>query len=101
MTAAAAAVLLRRERELVDAFRAAGATSPAKAISLSDLNLEASIAFRRLQQRAVLRETETGLFYLDELSWQALRGIRHRLIAVILAAFFLLALLTLLGRSLV
>jgi hypothetical protein len=95
MTAAAAAILLLRERELVDAFRAAGATEPAKAVSLTDLNVAPSIAFHRLQRRAVLRETESGLFYLDEPSWQALHGMRRRLIAVAVGVAILVLLLTL------
>jgi hypothetical protein len=98
MTAAAAAILLRRERELVETFRAAGATSPPNAVSLSDLNLEPSIAFRRLQRRAVLRATESGLFYLDEPSWIALHGIRRQIVLVMLAVLILVLLMTLLGR---
>lgn len=98
MTAAAAAVMLRRERELAETFRAAGATEPAKALSLSDLNLEPSIAFHRLQRRAVLRQTEPGLFYLDEPSWQALHGTRRQILALAIGAL-IVALLLLLFRG--
>ena len=95
MTAAAVAILLRRERELVEEFRAAGATEPAKAVSLSELNLEPSIAFHRLQRHAVLRESRPGLFYVDEPSWGALHGTRRQIILVALGAVILVLLLTL------
>jgi hypothetical protein len=96
---AAAAILIRRERELVDAFRAAGATSPSRAVSLGDLNLERTVAFRRLQRRAVLRATESGLFYLDEPSWNALSDIRRQVAIVMIVAVLVVLLVTLLGRA--
>jgi hypothetical protein len=99
MTAAAAAILIRRERELVDTFRTAGATSPEKAVSLSDLNIVGqSVALKRLQRDAVLRETASGLFYLDEPSWTALRGIRRRIVIVMLVVVVAVLLLALIGR---
>ena len=73
-----AAVIRRREREVVDDFRRGGATSPTAAKSLADLGLEDSWPVRRLQRRAVIREPEPGIMYLDEEVWAAVRRTRRR-----------------------
>lgn len=80
---AAAAVILRKERDIVSAYRGAGATRPHLAKSPEQLDIEHRIAFDRLVQRAVLREAGDGRYYLDEPSWEALRGSRRRMILVI------------------
>lgn len=76
---AIAAVIRRKEREVVDDFRRGGATSPTTAKSLADLGLEDSWPVRRLQRRAVIREPEPGIMYLDEEVWQAVRRTRRRI----------------------
>jgi hypothetical protein len=93
MATAAVAVIARRERELVDVFRAAGATSLSTARSFGDLGVDENVATRRLRRRAVLREAAPGLWYLDEPSWEAMRTMRQRvgfllLFLVALAAIF-------------
>ena len=75
---AIAAVIRRKEREVVDDFRRGGATSPNNARSLADLGLEDSWPVRRLQRRAVIREPQPGIMYLDEEVWQAVRRTRRR-----------------------
>jgi hypothetical protein len=75
---AIAAVIRRKEREVVDDFRRGGATSPTSAKSLADLGLEDSWPVRRLQRRAVIREPEPGIMYLDEEVWKAVRRTRRR-----------------------
>jgi hypothetical protein len=92
---AVAAILRRREREVVDDFRAAGATSPANAQSYNAVGVGESIAVRRLRARAVLREGTPGTYYLDEQSWTALLGIRRRIAVTVLSvlAFVLLGVL--------
>lgn len=92
MTAAAVAIMVRREREVVEAYRRARAITVATAVSPAELGLEDGTTIRRLRRRAILRETEPGRYYLDEPSWEALRGIRHRLAAVILIIVALLGL---------
>ncbi|MEJ7812194.1 MAG: hypothetical protein WKG32_17405 [Gemmatimonadaceae bacterium] len=84
---AAAAVMLRREREVVDAFRRAGATSPATARPFSDLGLDDTRVVKRLRARAVVREATPGRVYLDEEVWVAVRRTRQRLAFIL---FFLL-----------
>ena len=71
---AAAAVIMMRERRLVEAFTLAAATSPDRALPVETLGVDYdALALRRLQQRAVIREGAPGRFYLDVPSWQALR----------------------------
>lgn len=72
------AVIRRKEREVVDDFRRGGATDPTSAKSLADLGLEDSWPVRRLQRRAVLREPQPGVMYLDEEVWAAVRSTRRR-----------------------
>jgi hypothetical protein len=75
---AIAAVIRKKEREVVDDFRRAGATSPTTAKSLADVGLEDSWPVRRLQKRAVIREPQPGIMYLDEEVWAAVRRTRQR-----------------------
>jgi hypothetical protein len=80
MGAAVAAVILMRERRVVEAFERAGATSPDRAISANDVDVdESGVGWRRLRERAIVREATTGRFYLDVEVWQANRRMRHRL----------------------
>jgi hypothetical protein len=82
--AAAVAIMRRREREVVDDFRAAGAISPATAQSYNAIGLGESMAIRRLHDRAVIRESAPGLWYLDEEVWTAVRRTRRRVAVVML-----------------
>ena len=86
---AIAAVIRRKEREVVDDFRRAGATTPATAKSLADVGLTDSWPVRRLQKRAVIREPEPGIMYLDEEVWSAVRRTRQR-VALVLGAILVL-----------
>lgn len=94
---AIAAILRRREREVVDDFRAAGATSPATAQSYTAIGLGESIAIRRLRNRAVIREAAPGIYYLDEGVWAGVLRTRRRTATVILSILALLLLGFLLG----
>lgn len=84
MGASVAAVIIRREKELVAHFRGAGAMSAATAMSPSALGVEPGVAWNRLVARAVIREATQGAYYLDEPSWNALQFIRRRQVMVIL-----------------
>jgi hypothetical protein len=86
---AIAAVIRRKEREVVDDFRRGGATSLTTARSLADLGLEDSWPVRRLRRRAVIREPEPGRLYLDEEVWAAVRRTRRR-VAITFGAVLLL-----------
>ncbi|HEY4130184.1 MAG TPA: hypothetical protein VGM50_06180 [Gemmatimonadaceae bacterium] len=103
--AAAAAIILRRERDIVQTFRGVGATDPARAREPGELGVDRRVPFRLLVKHAVLREAENGRFYLDERSWEALRSMRHRIALIVLIAlavvFIALAVVFLTGGNLV
>jgi hypothetical protein len=81
----------RREQEVVDDFRAAGATSPEQAQSYTALGFGESLALKRLHNRAVIREAAPGMFYLDEEVWAAVRRTRRRIATVIIVLSLILA----------
>jgi hypothetical protein len=95
--AVVAAALRRREQEVVDDFRAAGATSPATAQSYDAIGLGDSLAIKRLHNRAVIREAAPDRWYLDEEVWEAVRRTRRRLATVLLSIVALIALGVILG----
>lgn len=97
--AAIVAVMRRREREVVDDFRAAGATSRETAQSYTAIGLGESLALRRLRERAVIREAAPGTYYLDEEVWTAVRRTRRRIATVLLVILALFLLGVLAGTS--
>src|SRR3954468_7068400 len=92
-----AAAMRRREQEVIDDFRAAGATSPDRAQSYTAIGVGETLAIRRLRNRAVIREAAPGVYYLDEEVWAAVRRTRFRLLGVLVAILGVLLLGTLLG----
>jgi hypothetical protein len=92
---AIAAMLRRREMEVVDDFRAAGATARETAQSYTAIGLGQSLALRRLRDRAVIRESAPGTYYLDEEVWVAVRRTRRRIarVFIVILALFLLGIL--------
>lgn len=92
MGAAAAAAITGRQRRIMNAFRGAGALSPATARSLAELDIDESWVFDRLVARAVLRQSEPGRYYLDEEGWQRFHRARHRRALIAAAAVLLLML---------
>jgi hypothetical protein len=95
--AAVAAIMRKREREVVDDFRAASALSPSTAQSYTAVGLGHSLALKRLHDRAVIREAAPGVYYLDEEVWAAVRRTRKRIATVLIAILLLLFLGSLLG----
>jgi hypothetical protein len=83
MGAAAAAIIIKREKDLVEHFRRAAATNPQAAQSSAALGVEENLVWRRLVSSAVIRPGAAGTYYLDEPSWEAL-GRRRRRVAVII-----------------
>ena len=90
-----AAVLLAKERRMVNRLRAAGAVSRERARTLEELGIARGVVLRRLRERAVIREAPGDHFYLDEESWAAVRRSRRRAIHVlwVVALVVLLAVL--------
>jgi len=94
---AVAAMLRRREQEVIDDFRTAGATSPDRAQSYQAVGVGDSLAIKRLRNRAVIRESAPGVYYLDEEVWAAVVRTRRRLVITMLSIIALFALGVLLG----
>lgn len=81
----AAAIILIKERQIVEAFERVRATSTESARSLDMVGVDSEgLGMRRLRERAVIREATPGHYYLDVEVWQAVRRQRHRIVLVIL-----------------
>jgi hypothetical protein len=90
---AAVTIMLIKERQIVDAFVRAGATSATSAVHPGDIAVDlASIGGRRLVRGAIIRDAGEGRYYLDLPGWEALRRRRRRVLFVILLLIALLAL---------
>jgi hypothetical protein len=100
MGAAAAAVIIKRERDLVDHFRRVGATSPDTAKTPDEIGVDGPMTWFRLVDDAVIRSAGDGRFYLDALTWEALERRRKRvmmiafIIAVLAVAFVIFTTMT-------
>lgn len=83
---ATAAIILLKERQLVEAFERAGVTSPAVARTPDEVGVDPhGVGWRRLREHAVVREAGagSGRYYLDVEVWQSLRRMRRRIIVIL------------------
>lgn len=93
MGAAAVAVMVRHEKDIVKAFQAGGAVTAGTAQPLGALGLDESRHFARLERQAVIRKGPPGTWYLDEPAWTERQLKRRRIgIAFLVVALFALAL---------
>ena len=91
---AAAAVLLAKERHIVTAFERIGAVTPDRARTPDEVGVDTQrLAWRRLRDRAIVREAGDGRYYLDVEVWEANRRLRRRMVIVFLVIAILVALL--------
>jgi hypothetical protein len=90
---AAVTIMLVKERQVVEAFTRAGATSASSAVYPGDIAVDiAGLGGRRLVDRAIIREAGEGRYYLDLPGWEALRRHRRRILFVVLLLIALLLL---------
>lgn len=89
MGAAVIAVIMRKEKDVVDAFRDAGATSATLSRPLNEVGVDQDVGFRRLRMHEVIREARPGYFYLDDPVWHAVRSTRRRIATVLLLVIVL------------
>jgi hypothetical protein len=96
MGAAGVAIILMKERHVAEAFERAGITSAEKARAPEELGVGMhGLGWRRLVERAIVREASPGKWYLDVPSWVATRRLRRRrslvlFVLVIVAAAFII-----------
>ena len=77
------AILTGKERRMVGRLVSAGAVSKESAKTLESLGLHKGVILHRLRERAVIRETTPGHYYVDLESWEAVRHMRRRAASVI------------------
>ena len=94
---AVAAAIIAKEKHIVEAFRSVGATSAGAAVAPASIGVADHVAFRRLRQRAVLREVAPGALYLDEPGWEALRAMRRRVALLALLGILAVLIFAVLG----
>jgi hypothetical protein len=92
---AAAGIIIKREKNLVAHFRSHGAVDSAHAMTPSELGVEQRLAWNILRRRAIIRDGAPGTYFLDELSWEALRSRRKRMAIIIVTVVLLMALIPL------
>ena len=91
MGGAPVAVMVRREKDIVQVFQAAGAVGVATAKPLGSLGLEESRHFEQLRRAEVIRNGSPGTWYLDQTNWTD-RMLKRRRIGIVLLAVSLFAL---------
>ncbi len=79
---AAAAILIRKEKDLVAHFRQHGALSSATAKTANELGVDQRLAWAILRRREIIREATPGIYYLDEPAWTAHRAAQRRVALV-------------------
>jgi hypothetical protein len=91
----AVAVVLIKERHIVEAFERVGATTAERARTLDelgDLGVHAhGLAWHALRDRVIVREAGSGRYYVDIELWQATRRRRRRVLFVILTLAVIMA----------
>ena len=68
-------------------------------MSLESIGIEETMAVRRLEKRAVIREAAPGLFYFDEDVWEAVRSMRRRMAFLLLGTLILIGIVVLYGSA--
>lgn len=77
------AIIIGKERRMVGRLVSAGAVSKESAKTLESVGLHGGLILHRLRERAVIRETTPGHFYVDLESWEAVRHMRRRAASVV------------------
>jgi hypothetical protein len=86
-----AGAIVRKQKQIVAAFRSAGVTARERAATIGDLDVREGLALRTLRRHDILRDAGGGCFYLDEPAWEAHRAKRRRIALVIVGLVVLAA----------
>jgi hypothetical protein len=97
------AVLLIKERHIVEAMQRIGATSPDASLTLeelADLGVEdTGVPWHALKNRVIVRQASPGKWYLDVEVWEASRRRKRRVIFALLAVMLIAAAVSLLRAN--
>jgi hypothetical protein len=74
------AAMKRREDQIINDFRAVGATSAVMAKTPAEIGLDDSRAVNRLRGQSIVREASAGRLYLDEAVLKSVRTRRLRMV---------------------
>lgn len=94
-------IIMNRQRDLVDRFRDAGATSAAAAKTLGEIGVEPSFMFSRMSMRGVFVQAGGDRWWYDAAAWNRYRDRQwKRLVvgAVVIILFSALLLLVMMIR---
>ena len=96
-TSVIAAAAMRAEREIVDHFRRAGATSPERAVQAPDLRPLGERRLSRLVKAGILRPADGGL-WLDERLYESYHSDRRTALLFVVLAIVGIAISVLLAK---
>jgi hypothetical protein len=82
--------VVRRQKRIVAAFRAAGAVGRERATTAAALGIQEGLAFRTLRRHGILREEGERKHFLDEAGWEAHQLRRRRIALIILSVVVVL-----------
>lgn len=85
MGASAAAIILIKERHIMERMQQLGAVTPENALSMDEIGAQAhGVGWRRLRDHEAVRESApgSGRFYADVPVYEALRRMRRRIALV-------------------
>lgn len=86
---AALILILHRQRDLVDRFRDAGATSPSTARTLGELHVRPGLILSRMSSRGVFVHAGGDRWWLDAAAWNRFRDRQRR--RLVLTAILIVA----------
>ncbi|HTI05958.1 MAG TPA: hypothetical protein VL549_11605 [Gemmatimonadales bacterium] len=85
------AIAAAARRRVLQAFREVGATAPARAQPVREFDRMAQRQLRHLIANGLVRETNPGLYYLDEVALYAWERRQRRIAAAIGVALIIIA----------
>ncbi|HEX5132317.1 MAG TPA: hypothetical protein VFX92_07510 [Candidatus Krumholzibacteria bacterium] len=82
--AVAGAAVARRRRQILTAFRNAGATAPDRAVAETALDIRGDLLYRSMEKRGIIKKTAGGKVYLDERAEEEAQRVRRLIVAALL-----------------
>jgi O-antigen ligase len=93
------AIIALKMRRYKEAFRAAGAVTPATAMRPAEAGLRESVIFHKLVRQGVLVAAGNGRYYLDERRDATVRSNKRKIVVALLAIILVLLAIGLIAAS--